>query len=107
MGRSEPGAEGVTKAAVCAISDPHDVAVGPNQHRSGSSDRAEHWELPRTSVASVDLLYAIRPCRDVERAGLAHIEQYRPCIVQQGEDSLRAPRGNQVEIGHAAPEQRV
>src|SRR5262245_53413703 len=42
IGRSEPGGQGVTKALVRAVADPRDVSVGPNQHGSGSSDRAEH-----------------------------------------------------------------
>ena len=38
---------------------------------------------------------------------LPEVEQHRPGLVQQGEDPQRAVGGDQVEIGHAAPEQRV
>ena len=76
-GGSEPGGEGVTKAAVRTVSDPRDVSIGPNQHGSGSRDRAEHRELPHTSVSSVDPLNPVRPWSDVEGAGLTEIEQYR------------------------------
>jgi hypothetical protein len=34
-------------------------------------------------------------------------EEHWPGIVQQSEDPQRAADGDQVEIGHAAPEQRV
>ena len=61
IGRSEPGGQGVTKALVRAFSDPGDVSVGPNQHGRGSSDRAEHRELPHTVVSSVEALDPIRP----------------------------------------------
>ena len=40
-------------------------------------------------------------------AGFTEIEQHGPCIVQQGEDARRAVGGDQVQIGHAPPEQRV
>src|SRR3954468_19254574 len=92
---------------VRAVSDPRDVSVGPNQHGSGSSDRAEHRELPHISVSSVDPLNPIRPWSDIEGAGLTEVEQYRSGIVQQGEHPPWAAFGDQVEIGHAAPEQRV
>ena len=52
-------------------------------------------------------LDAIRPRSDVEAAGLTEVEEHRPGIVQQGEDPQRAVSGDQVEIRHAAPEQRV
>ena len=52
-------------------------------------------------------LNPIRPWRDVEAAGLTEVEQHRPGIVQQGEDPQRAVGGDQIEIGHAASEQRM
>src|SRR5512143_4246668 len=107
MRRSEPGGQGVSKALVRAVSDPRDVSVGPDQHGGGSSDRAEDRELPRTSVSSIDPLNPIRPWSDVEGTGLTEIEQYRSGIVQQGEHPPRAAGGDHVEIGPAAPEQRV
>ncbi len=64
-------------------------------------------EAPTCHVFGVDQLNAIRPWSDVEAAGLTEIEQHRPGIVQQGEDPQRAVGGDQVEIGHAASEQRV
>ena len=64
-------------------------------------------KLPRTSVFGVDQLNAICPWSDVEAAGLTEVEEHRPGIVQQGEDPQRAVGGDQVEIGHAASEQRV
>jgi hypothetical protein len=39
--------------------------------------------------------------------GLPKIEQQRPGIVQQGEDSQRAIGGDEVEIGHATPDERM
>ncbi len=91
----------------CLLSHPGDISVGPDQHGGGSGDRAKYRKLPRTDVFGVDQLDPIRPWRDVEAAGLAEVEQHRPGIVQQGEDPQRAVGGDQVEIGHAAPEQRV
>ena len=43
----------------------------------------------------------------VEAAGLTEVEEHRPGIAQQSEDPGRAVGGEEVEIGHAAPEQRV
>src|SRR5438309_11111898 len=83
------------------------MSVGPNQHGSRGTDRAKHRKLPQTSIFSVDQLYSIRPWRDVEAAGLSEVDQHRPGIVQEGEYPQRATCGDQVEIGHAAPEQRV
>ncbi len=92
---------------VRAVPGPRDVPVGANQHGSGSSDRAEHRELPHTCVSSVDPLNPIGPWSNVEGAGLAEIEQYRSGIVKQGEHPPWAALGDEIEIGHAAPEQRV
>ena len=50
---------------------------------------------------------AIGPSRDIEAARLTEIEEQRPGVVQQREDPQRPVGGDQVEIGHAAPEQRV
>src|SRR5262245_46255651 len=107
MGRSEPGSEGPMEALVRASADPRDVSVGPNQHGSGSSDCTEHRKFPRTTVSSFDALNPIGPRSDVEGAGLTEIEQYRSGIVQHGEHAPWALGGNHLEIGHAAPEQRV
>ena len=58
-------------------------------------------------VFGVDQLDPVRPWSDVEAAGLTEVEEHRPGVVQQGEYPQRAVGGDQVEIGHAAPEQRV
>ena len=73
----------------------------------GAVTTPERRKLPRTSVLGVDQLNPIRPWSDIEAAGLAEVEQHRPGLVQQSEDPQRAVGGNQVEIGHAAAEQRV
>src|SRR5215468_5619172 len=83
------------------------MSVGPNQHGGGSSDLPECWKLPRTNVFGVDQLNAICPWGDVQAAGLTEVEQHGPGAVQQGEYPQRAVGGDQVEIGHAAPEQWV
>jgi hypothetical protein len=49
----------------------------------------------------------MRPRSEVEAAGLTEVEEHRPGIVQEGEDPQRAVGGDEVEIGHAASEQRV
>jgi hypothetical protein len=90
-----------------SVSHPGDISVGPNQHGSGSSDCAKHRKLPHAVVLGVDQLNSIRPWRDVEGAGLTEVEQHWAGVVQQGEDTERAVCGDQVEIGHAASEQRV
>ncbi len=89
------------------VSHPGYIAVGPHQHGSGSNDRAKDRKLPQTTICSVDHLNPIRPWSDVEAAGLTEVEEHRPGLVQQGEYPQRSVRGDQVEIGHAAPEQRV
>ena len=105
--RSEPGGQRVSEPRLGQVSHPGHISVGPNQHGGGSSDRPEYRKLPRTDVFGVDQLNPIRPRSDVEAAGLTEVEQHRPGIVQQGEDPQRAVGGDQVEIGHAASEQRV
>jgi len=52
-------------------------------------------------------LNPICPRRHVEAAALIEFEQHRPGIMQQVKTRQRAVGGDQVEIGHAAPEQRV
>jgi hypothetical protein len=106
-GRSEPGGQRVSEPQLTRISDPRHISVGPNQHGGGSSDRPDRRKLPRTIVFSVDQLNAICPRSDVEAAGLTEVEEHRPGIVQQGENPKRAVGGDQVEIGHAASEERV
>src|SRR5215472_6765889 len=83
------------------------MSVGPDQRGSGSSDLAEHRKLPPASVFGVDQPDAVRPWSNAEAAGLTEVEQHRPDLVQQGEYPQRAVGGDQLEIGHAAPEQRV
>src|SRR6202022_2375880 len=84
-----------------------DISIGPNQHGSGGSDRAKYRKLPNTGVFSVDQLDSIRRWRDVEAAWLTEVEYHRPGMMEEGEYPQRALGGDQVEIGHAAPEQRV
>ena len=76
------------------------TAVGAVTAPSTGSSHCPLW-------LDVDQLNPIRPWSDVEAAGLTEVEQDRPGIVQQGEDPERAIGGDQVEIGHAASEQRV
>ena len=83
------------------------MPVGPDQHGGGSGDRAEYRKFPWAGVFGVDQPDPVRPGRDVVAARLAEVEQHGPGVVQQGEDPYRAAGGDQVEIGHAAPEQRV
>ena len=52
-------------------------------------------------------LHPIRPRSDVEGARLTEIEQDGSGRVEQGEHAPRAAFGDDVEIGHAAAEQRV
>lgn len=105
--RPEPLGEGITKALVRALGGPRDVPVGSNQDGLGSGDRAEHREIPYTRVASVDPANSVRPWRDVERPGVAEVDEDRSAIVQQSEHAPRTPLGDEIEIGHSTPEQRV
>ena len=57
-------------------------------------------------MASIEL-NPIRPWSDVEAAGLTEVEEHWPGVVQQREDAKWTVGGDQVEIGHAASEQRV
>src|SRR4030088_2062188 len=83
------------------------MSIGTDQYGSGSGDRAKCRKFPHAVVFGVDQLNAIRPRSDVEAAGLTEVEEHRPGIVQQGEKPQRDVGGDQVEIGHAASEQRV
>src|SRR5215213_4402932 len=89
------------------VSDPGNMSVGPDQDGSGSSDLAQYWKLPPTSVFRVNQLDAITPSGDLQVAGLTEVEQHGPSIMQQREDAHRAVGRDQVEVGHAAPEQRM
>ena len=56
-----------------------------------------------TYLASINL-YPICPWSDVEAPGVTEIEEHRPGIVQQTEYPYRSFGGDQVEVGHAAPD---
>ena len=89
---------------------PCHIAVGSNQHCGRSSDRAKYRKLPCASVRCGDYLYPIRPRTDAEAASVAsptEVKEHRLGIVQQRKDSQRAVASDQIEIGHAPPEQRV
>src|SRR5205085_5085169 len=104
---AEPGGQCVRKPMVGAVSYPGDVAVWADQHGGGGADRAEYGELPLPVVARVDQLDPAGPWGDVKVAGLTEVEQQWPCVVQQLEDPPFAVGGGQVEIGHAASEERM
>src|SRR5438105_11920441 len=105
--RSEPGGQRFRESELGSVSDPGNVSVGPDQHGSGSGDRAKYRKLPRTDIFSIDQLDPVSPWSDVKAAGLTEVEQHRPGVVQQGEDPQRAVGGHEVQIGHTAPEQGV
>jgi hypothetical protein len=48
--RSKPGGERVSEPQLGRVSHPGHVAVGPNQHGAGSSDRPDRRKLPRSIV---------------------------------------------------------
>src|SRR5258708_29858675 len=83
------------------------MSIGPNQHGTWGRDGAKYGKLPDTTIFGVDQLDPIGPWRDVEATGFTEVEQHRPGSVQEGEDAQLTARGNQVEIRHAAAEQRV
>ncbi len=83
------------------------MSVGPDQHGAGSGDGAEHRELPSAGVFGADQLDPIGPGGKVDGAGLAEVDERRPGIVQEREDSHRALGGVEVKVGHAAAEQLV
>jgi hypothetical protein len=76
-----------------SVSHPGHVSVGPNQHGSGSRDRAKYRKLPDTNVSGVDQLNPVRPWSGVAAAGLIEVEEHRLGIVQQGEYPQRALGG--------------
>src|SRR4029450_11605799 len=81
--------------------------VGRDQPRRGRRALAEDRELPLADLISVDHVHSTRPWRDVEAAGFTEVEEHGPSVVQEGEDARGTVRGDQVEVGHAPPEQRV
>ena len=66
--------------------------------------RAEYWELPLPHVARVDQPDPVCPRSHVEAA---EVQQHRPGVVQQFEDTHQAFGGAEVEVGHPASEQRM
>src|SRR5580704_16174780 len=104
---SEPRCEGLTQSLIGAASDPGDVSVRPDQHSTGSGDRAKYRQLPGTCVLSIEQLDTVRPRCDVKAANLAEVEQRRLRVVQQLEGSTRTTRGRKIQVGHAASHQWV
>src|ERR1700736_2310038 len=84
--RSEPGGQRFRESEVGSVSGPGNVSVGPDQHGSGSGDRAKHRKLPQAAIFSIDQLDPVSPWRDVKAAGLTELEQHRLGVVQEGED---------------------
>jgi len=58
-------------------------------------------------VVGIDVLDSVRPWRDVDAVGRTEVEQHRPGVVEQLEDSSLAMGCGQVEVWHAASEQWV
>ena len=104
---AEPGGERVSEPHLGQVSHPGHISVGPNQDGCRSSDHSDRRKLPRTSVLGVNQRHAIRPWSDVKAGRLTEVDQHRPGLVQQREEPQRAIGGDQVEVGHAASEQRV
>jgi hypothetical protein len=76
---SEPGGERLGKArAAFPLCHPGDISVGPDQHGRRGSHGAKDRELPQALKCGLDQLNPIGPGRDVDGAGLAELEQYRP-----------------------------
>ena len=73
----------------------------------GASTAPSTGSSQHSIVFGVDELNPICPWSDVEAAALTEVEQHRPGIVQQAENPPRAVGGDEVEIGHAASEQRM
>ena len=73
----------------------------------GRSDFAKDRELPHAIVSGVDQPDSTGPRRNVETVGLTEVEEHGPGVVQQGEHRVGTVGGEQVEVGHAPPEQRV
>src|SRR5258705_287226 len=92
---------------VYALAEPEAGALRRSRRSEPGGDRAKRRKFPHAVVFGVDQLDPIRPRSDVEAAWLTEVEQHRPGIVEQGEYPQRAVVGDQVEIGHAASEQRM
>src|SRR5438270_10960185 len=58
-------------------------------------------------VPGIDPPDSIRPGKNVATAAFTEVEEDGTGAVQQGEDARGTVRGVQVEVRHAAPEQRV
>src|SRR4029079_11762603 len=108
-GSAEPGGQGVSEPRLSEVSGPGHISIRPDQHGFGTRDRSDHWKLPRTNVRGVDQLNPICPWSNRDAVPrFAEVEQHRPGIVQQSIDAQGAGvGGDQIEIGHAAAEQRV
>jgi hypothetical protein len=73
----------------------------------GAATFTQDGQLPCPGVAGVDHLHSICPQRDVEGAGRTEVDEHRLRAVEESEDAQRTAGGDQVEIRHAPPEQRV
>ena len=90
-----------------SVARPGNISVGPDQHGGGSAHRADYRKTPFANIFRIGQLNATGPWTDVDAAGLTEVQQHRPGVVQQGEYAQRAVGGEEIEIGHAASEQRV
>src|ERR1700693_1673490 len=66
---TEPRSQGVTQSRFGAVPHPGDMSVGPDQHGSGSGDRAKYRKFPQPDIFSIDHLDPVRPRCDAEAAG--------------------------------------
>src|SRR5207302_2578751 len=104
---AEPCCERLAQSRVSAIANPGDVSIGTHQYGGRCTDLAEYWKCPGAGIRGIDELNSVGPRCDVEATSVTEVEQHRLGVVQQREHSHGAVRSRQIQVRHAAPQQRM
>jgi len=83
------------------------LSIGTHQYGGRCTDLAEYRKFPGAGIRGIDELHSVGPRSDVEAAGVTEVDQHRLGLVQQREHSHGAIHSRQVQVGHAAPQQRM
>ena len=86
---------------------PGDVSIGSDQNSSGGCHVTQDRKLPIAAIFGLDRQHSVCPRGGITSPGLVEVQQDRLGVVEQSEYSHRAIGGDEVQIGHTAPEQRV
>src|SRR5579875_3462548 len=106
-GGTEPAGQGWPQALAGSVAGPRHVPVRADEYRPRGVDDPEDRELPRPAERGIDGVDPVMPPVDGERPGLTEVQEQPAGTVQEGEEPGLASDSHQVEVRHAAAEERV